>query len=316
MFYFVNPYCGIVEYYAAEIHAAHDSGYKKLFSNPVIVKELLLSFVDEPWVNGLDYNSLERIDKSFVTEEFINRESDVIYRINFEGAEIFIYLLIEFQSSVDRFMPLRILRYITEFYEFLVSAKKIKKLPPVFPVMLYNGEKKWTAPVDFSNLVEKSIPEMYIPAFRYYKIAENEFSKETLLSIKNVLSTIFYLENSEMKDISGDIQHIVNLIDKERPEVLRLLRKWIKHFFYGNEEISDELENSIKEIEGVKNMLSTTLKKRDKIQFEQGIELGIQKGIQKEKLKTAENLLGKKIPVIDIAEITGLSVEEIEKLKK
>jgi predicted transposase/invertase (TIGR01784 family) len=299
-------------------YKVHDSGYKKLFSNPVIVKELLLYFVDEPWVKYLDYNTLERIDKSFITEEFINRESDIIYRINFQGKDLFIYILIEFQSSVDKFMSLRILRYITEFYEYLVSAKKIKKLPAVFPVMLYNGEKKWTAPVEFGNLVENSIPEVYIPSFRYYKIAANEFSNETLLGIKNVLSAIFFLENTEMKDIPGDIKHIVNLIGKEKPEELRLFRKWIKHFFYGNDEISDGIENSVKEIEEVKDMLSATLKKRDKMQFEQGLEQGLEKGlekgIQKGKLETARNLLKEKMSVKKISEITGLTVEEIEKL--
>jgi len=290
-----------------EKHNMHDSGYKKLFSNPVIVKDLLLYFVNEPWVKWLDYNTLERLDKSFITEEFMNRESDIIYRINFQGKDLFIYILIEFQSSVDKFMPLRILRYITEFYEYLVSAKKIKKLPPVFPVLLYNGEKKWTAPVNFGNLVDKSIPEIYIPAFRYYKIAENELSKETLLGIKNVLSAVFYLETSGMEDVSSEIKHIVSLIEKERPGELRLFRKWIKHFFYGNDEISDEIENSIIEIEEVKDMLSTTLKKRDKIQFEKGKIEG--------KLETARILLNKKTSIKEISEITGLSVEAIEKLK-
>jgi len=180
--------------------------------------------------------------------------------------------------------------------------------------MLYNGEKKWTAPVDFGNLVSKSIPEIYIPAFRYYKIAENEFSKETLLGIKNILSAIFYLENSEMQDVSNEIRHIVNLIEREKPQELRLFRKWIKHFFYGNDEISDEICISITEIEEVKDMLSTTLKKRDKIQYEQGLEEGIQKGIQKGKLETARILLSKKISVKEISEITGLSVKEIDNL--
>ncbi len=294
---------------------SHDSGYKKLFSNPVIVKELLLNFVTETWVKDLDYETLERLDKSFVTEDFINKESDIIYRINFKGEDIFIYLLIEFQSSVDKFISLRMLRYITEFYEYLVSAKKIKKLPAVFPVMLYNGEKKWTAPVNFGNLVVKSIPEIYIPAFRYYKIAENELPKETLLGIKNVLSAVFYLETSGMEDVSSEIKHIVSLIEKERPGELRLFRKWIKHFFYGNDEISDEIENSIIEIEEVMDMLSTTLKKRDKIQFEQGIEKGIEQGKYKKAVETARALIKEKMLVNKIAEITGLSVAEIEKLK-
>ncbi len=43
------------------------------------------------------------------------------------------------------------------------------------------------------------------------------------------------------------------------------------------------------------------------MQFEQGIHKG--------KLETAKNLLNKKIPVKEIAEITRLTVEEIKKLK-
>ena len=174
--------------------------------------------MNEPWVKNLDYDTLERIDKSFVTEEFVNRESDIIYRIEFKGEEVFIYLLIECQSTVDRYMALRMLRYIAEFYEYLVSTKKMKKLPAVFPVMLYNGERKWTSPEEISNLVERSIPDKYIPSFRYYKIAENELQKETLLNIRNVLSAVFYLENSDMSDVAGEIKHIVKLIESERPE--------------------------------------------------------------------------------------------------
>jgi len=113
-----------------------------------------------------------------------------------------------------------------------------------------------------------------------------------------------------MEDISGEIKRIVSLIEKERPEELRLFRKWIKHFFYGNDEISNEIENSIKEIEEVKDMLSTTLKKRDKIQFEQGkLE-----GILEMKLDTAKALLKEKMAIAKISEITGLPEVEIKKL--
>jgi predicted transposase/invertase (TIGR01784 family) len=156
---------------------------------------------------------------------------------------------------------------------------------------------------------------MYIPSFRYYKVAENEFSKETLLGVKNVLSAIFFLENSDMSDVSGDIKNIVSLIDRERPEELRLFRKWIKHFFYGNDEISDEIETGIKEIEEVKDMLSTTLKKRDKIQYQQGLERGREQGMYKKAVDTAKALLDENMSIKKISSITSLPVEEIEKLK-
>jgi len=58
-------------------HHKHDSGYKKLFSNPELVRQLITGFVNEDWINHIEYNTLERIDKSFITDEFANRESDI-----------------------------------------------------------------------------------------------------------------------------------------------------------------------------------------------------------------------------------------------
>ncbi|MDR3237188.1 MAG: Rpn family recombination-promoting nuclease/putative transposase [Spirochaetia bacterium] len=65
-----------------------------------------------------------------------------MYKANFKGKDFYMYLLIEFQSTVDKFMSLRMLHYIVEFYEFLVKEKKVKTLPAVFPLLLYSGKKK------------------------------------------------------------------------------------------------------------------------------------------------------------------------------
>ena len=47
---------------------------------------------------------------------------------------------------------------------------------------------------------------------------------------------------------------------------------------------------------------------------EEGIEEGIEKGIEKEKLRNAKAMKAKGYPVNDIADITGLSIKEIENL--
>ena len=59
----------------------HDNWYKKLFSNPSIVEDLLTAFVKEEFVQNLDYSSIKKLNTSFVSDEFKNRESDVIYEI-------------------------------------------------------------------------------------------------------------------------------------------------------------------------------------------------------------------------------------------
>jgi len=303
--------------------------YKKLFSNPILLRELLESFVKEEFIRELDFDTLQRLDKSFITDTFRQKESDLIYRINYREQEIYIYLLFEFQSTVDKFMAIRILRYICEFYEFLIQ-KKIKKLPPVFPVLLYNGDAKWTAKYNTKDLISRFVPEKYIPNFSYYPILENEIPTETLLHIRNAVAAIFYIENSSIEDTKKNIRKIINLLMTENPEVVILIRKWINNLFgYKDTEINE----SIKELEGTHEMFATTLKKHDeelkRISEQKGVEKGIQKGIKKGiekgiikgiekgllqgRIETAKKMHDKGFSISDIMDITGLTSGELGK---
>ena len=51
-----------------------------------------------------------------------------------------------------------------------------------------------------------------------------------------------------------------------------------------------------------------------KKQFEEGIELGIQQGIRKEKQAVAKGMLSEGLSVETIAKLTLLSIEEIQSL--
>ncbi|OHD10051.1 MAG: hypothetical protein A2086_12150 [Spirochaetes bacterium GWD1_27_9] len=295
-----------------------DKRYKKIFSHPLVVEELLLYFVHEDFVKDLDFSTLERLDKSFVTEKFQEKESDIIYKVNFKDNEIYIYLLIEFQSTVDKFMPLRILRYILEFYDFLSQNDKFSKLPAVFPILLYNGEDKWTAKENISDIIVSSIPKRYIPNFSYYKLIENEISKETLLKIHNFVSAIFYVENSTPEQIKSEIRNIISLIEKERPDLIKLFRLFINNLFktsnYNNiEEVNQEIDNIME----VKTMLEMALKRRDE-QIREDVlrEMGnkiIETKIET-KIETASKMIEKGLSLNLIIECTGLSEDEIKKL--
>ena len=176
-----------------------------------------------------------------------------------------IYLLIEFQSTVDRYMALRVLQYICKFYLDLVEMHKYKFLPPVFPVVLYNGDEKWTAPLEFSDLIEgegKGL-ETYIPRFRYYKIAENEFPKKVLFKLNNLVSALFYIGNSSAEEFEKAFYQIVEIITKEkdRPAVNRFMA-WVRNLAERKQLKDDEGEDyRIINPWEVKNMLSTTLEK-------------------------------------------------------
>jgi hypothetical protein len=82
----------------------HDTGYKKLFSHPEMVEDLLRGFVKEDWVQELDFSTLTREFNSYVSEELRERHDDMVWRVRFRDRWLYLYLLLEFQSRLDPWM--------------------------------------------------------------------------------------------------------------------------------------------------------------------------------------------------------------------
>ena len=289
----------------------HDSGYKKLFSNRIIFRQLIETFVDQEWVHSLDFNTCEPLNKSFISEHYKETESDLIYKIQFHNREVYIYILIEFQSTVDPFMALRVLNYITNFYmDFLVNNRGVNKLPAVFPIVLYNGEAPWTAPVNLSALIEQ-MPSLgaFALDFQYFLIAENQYSKEALLKIRNIVSTLFLAESHYDLDLLE--VELLNLFSSEvDKQAVSLFLNWFRQLaFHGRIESGDyeSLETIYRNEEEVKMMLVTALEREKQQIFQNGLLEG--------KIEAAQAMLAKGMEITLISEITNLPEERLLQLK-
>jgi len=307
----------------------HDRGYKYLFSNPLLLKELLESFVGMDWISEIDFTKAESVNTSFVSNEFKNRESDVIYRLKFQKKELYLYLLIEFQSTVDRFMALRMLRYVLELYEFLIKNKKTSSLPVVFPVLLYNGEGKWTAPDRLSKLIdmpdELKQAKAYMPEFRYFPVIENQYSEKMLLKLGNIVSSVFLLETRDREKFLDAIEKIGQILEEKDLGAVKTFFVWFEKYLRKNASI-ETIEKgvaSLKNTREIKPMFAKTVEKIEKELILKGRKEGIQEGIRKGKLEgklesmqtVARNMLKKGIDENTIAEVTGLPLDIIRTLK-
>ena len=299
----------------------HDNRYKKLFSNPTLVKQLLECFVNLPFVKELDYSTLKKSDKSFVTHAYKSMESDIIYTVNYKGKTAYIYLLIEFQSTIDHFMSLRMLRYILELYDEIIktTTPKPKKLPAVFPIMLYNGNKRWDAPENISELIDDTgINRYYIPSFKYYKIDEENFSKETLIKLGNGISAIFYAEQTTAKELKEQIYIISDLIKNEHKDVIVAIESWLLNYVGSDEKMSYIIKKAGDIKEG-RSMYAETIKEFARINEKKGEIRGEKRGEKrgeirgekrgeiKGKISAIENMLKKDFPWDVITDITNIT---------
>jgi len=303
----------------------HDSGYKLLFSNRTIFRQLIETFVDEPWVKEVDLTRCEPVDKSFVSDEYRQRESDLIYRVALRGEEFYIYVLIEFQSTVDRFMAVRVLNYLTSFYLDYVRAHRGKrKLPPIFPLVLYNGDRRWDAATEIADLIERiDLLGPYHPRFRYYKLAENEFATERLLEIGNIATTLFLAEQDAT--VETVVAALVELFDREEDkQAVSILVNWFRQMItHGRIDPADQaaLATTLRSKEEVATMLRTFTREKQ-AEYERGRQEGRQEGWQEGQQEgrqegiyaVAQRMTAAGFALEEIVQATGLAAEVIQAL--
>jgi hypothetical protein len=185
----------------------HDSLYHRFFSDPAIVAQLLREFVPGLWLEGLDLGGLERLNTKFHAETGERREADLVWRIpRQEGGDAYLMLLLEFQSTSDPWMALRMLVYAGLLWQQLVREQRLLpdgRLPPILPIVLYNGDPSWRAPVDLRDLV--GLPDgsplwRWQPELRYYLIDEGSFSDGELQGRAGLPALLFRLENASRPD--------------------------------------------------------------------------------------------------------------------
>ncbi len=262
----------------------HDRSYHRLFSEPRLLEDLVRHFVDEPWVDELDFGRMERINAKFHAENLERRDGDIIVRIPFLApgrGDVYLLLLLEFQSTLDPWMALRFGTYVHLLYEQLCREGRLApdgRLPPVFPLLLYNGDARWTAATDLQALI--ALPDdtslwRYQPAMRYYLVDESRYPQGKPGSLSGL---IFRLENAvSPEDFKRALEELVQAMPEHLDSVRRAVAVWITYVLAPHKGIRlapQETENLME----VKEMLATRIEQWESEIRQEGIEKGIEKG--------------------------------------
>ncbi|WP_074042224.1 Rpn family recombination-promoting nuclease/putative transposase [Desnuesiella massiliensis] len=326
-----------------EIHNIHDKSYKDLFSNKEILATMVQSFVKSSWKEEITKDNIELVNKSYILSDYEELESDVVYKANIDNKEVIFYILLEFQSYVDYSMPIRLFLYMSEIWrEVLRNSERSQvrskdfKLPAIVPIVLYNGEYKWTVEKKFKNVINKS--ELFgnnIIDFEYILIDINKYEKEELMELGNIASAIFLLDQKvDIEEFIERVKDIALDFNNLNEEQKMLIRHWLRNTL--SEEIKDKIGEGIENIliankEEV-NIMTSNISKTIKETFEkareegieegreqgreQGREEGIEQGELNKAVQIAKNLLSMGVDVLTVIKATGLSKEDIEKIKE
>ncbi|HLM44635.1 MAG TPA: Rpn family recombination-promoting nuclease/putative transposase [Myxococcaceae bacterium] len=138
----------------------HDLFARYTFAHPERAAAELRAVLPPHVVSAVDWSSLHREPGSVVDPELRETESDLLFSARLhEGGSLLLYVLLEHQSSVDRWMALRMLRYVVRQVErWRQEHPDSPVLPLILPLVMYHGDDgTWTAPRRVEDLFD--LPE-------------------------------------------------------------------------------------------------------------------------------------------------------------
>jgi predicted transposase YdaD len=266
--------------------AHHDPAYKLLFSHPQMVRDLLVGFVREDWVAQLDCDSFEKVNGSYVSDDFRSRSSDLVWRVRWGDDWVYIYLLLEFQSKPDRFMAVRMLTYVGLLYQDLIQSNQLpaaNPLPLVLPIVLYNGSDGWYAARDLASLMQAGPRALqpYLPQIRYLLIDEKQHAaSEAAPADRNLVTALFRLENSRtIGEILAVLDPLIEwLPGADQPSLRHAFSVWLKDSIMPR--VQGGPWREINDLKEMRSMLSETVQKW-KMEFrEEGLREGLLEGLR------------------------------------
>jgi len=274
----------------SHVMSAHDHSYKHLFSHPRMVTDLMRGFVHEDWVEQLDFSTLEKLNASYITEDLRHRADDIVWRVRMTGGQrdwVYVYLLMEFQSTPDRFMAVRMMSYLALLYLDLIKSGQVpkrKSLPAVFPIVIYNGERPWRASVKVEDLIEDTPAALaaYRPRMRYFLLDEGRVPEDDLSDAGNAAAGLINLERATGLE---EIQLVVKRLDNalklpENQSLRRGLSVWLRWKALKRFAPAEEQLPEMDDLEEVDNMLEKRVERWKKELKREALEEGRLEGRQ------------------------------------
>ena len=305
-----------------------DSVFVDLFARDITAKENFISLYNALHGTNLDAETTEVQPVMLERVLYMKYYNDIAMLINGK-----IVILIEHQSTINKNMPFRFLEYIARIYEKITTkdekfGRKLVKLPVPEFYVFYNGKEDYPTESEmklsdaFMQLDDKlrnQLENLNYPLEIFVKVININVDKENPI-----------LKRCEaLKQYSEFIEQVRFNIENDIPEPFTsAIKQSIKNGFlsdYLNRK-STEVQNmllaeydydtdiAVQRRESFEDGLSQSRDEDIVIGEERGISIGLSQGAHQKAVETAKSLLLKNISIDIVAECTGLSVEEIEKL--
>lgn len=226
------------------------------------------------------------------------RRDDMVWRLRLKERWLWVYLVLEFQSEPDPWMALRMLVYVGLLAQDLVKRGELAegRLPPILPLVLYNGQPPWRSPTEAADLFAPAPAGLsrYRPQLTYHLIDEARLALHPADTVRTVVEALFRLEHSRSpEDLRRVVHAVAGLLRDPRHEGMRrAFSLWLKRLLRRKAAAA-----TIGDIDRIDDLLEndTMLAERIEQWFDEATQKGLVKGRTEGRLEGEAALLARQM---------------------
>ena len=301
----------------------HDAVFKTFLSHPETARDFMALHLPPALLAICDLSTLKLESGSFVEDDLRPYYSDVLYSLKTRSGDGYVHVLIEHQSTPDKHMAFRLMRYAVAAMQRHLDAGH-KTLPLVIPVLFYQGKR---SPYPYSMNWLDSFSErerataLYSGNFPLVDVTV--IPDEEIMQHRSMAALTLLQKHIRQRDLKGLLDQLVSLMLTEfmtGQQVIALVnymlqagetpdaKAMIRELAQRVPQHEDELMTLAQQLEQI------GLKKGLEQGLEQGLAQGRQLGEREASLNIARNLLKSGMDVLSVMKVTGLSEEDLQQI--
>jgi len=202
------------------LHPVHDRFFKAAIAHVQVAKQLFEQYLPVHIRESIDFNSLALWQGEMTNNSLDQSAVDVVYQAQMKSGEsCYCYAHAEQQREPERHLPLRLLSYKCALLTQHAQQYPREPLPPVFSIVIYNGERAYPYPTDLlalfadSSLAKETLlnPVQFIDLS---KTADHELSQHAWSG--SMLGLLKHIRRADLPTyIQGQLRTLLGQIEKE-----------------------------------------------------------------------------------------------------
>lgn len=302
----------------------HDAVFKQFLTHPETARDFLDIHLPTALRKLCDLNTLQLASGSFIEDDLRPYYSDVLYSLKAGNGDGYVYCLIEHQSTPDKHMAFRLMRYAIAAMQRHLDAGH-KTLPLVIPVLFYQG-KVSPYPYSMSWLDEFETPQyartLYgenFPLVDITIIPDDEIMQHRRMAILELLQ-----KHIRQRDLTELLDQLTTLLlggNTTQEQLISVINYMLQA---GESRDPAALINTLASRVPQHEETLMTIAEQLRLEGEQrgiqkGLQLGEQKGRQEGEhqaaLKIARTMLASGLDRAMVMQMTGLTEAELAQIR-